>query len=237
MELARGAEAPVITLTDGPLELFREGRGSPEFEEELKKYQAVLEDLADQQAATAGYVDRPRGDLMVRLLELVILQRRQQLSRAGIDRPLLWVRDSDLFWTLLKPGERSAVFAIHSGSSNSFKGRLALHFFYLNVGRPGRPYLSRVEIPRWVAENKRLLDLLHACLLAQARHLGARPYPYILHRAHEIAVISFEERDQLELMIAAELRSQGLAVGDRSNKQIAKDAGANHSTATHSRSR
>jgi hypothetical protein len=168
-------------------------------------------------------VDRPRGDLVVRLLELVILERRGQLNKAGEEHPLRGVYDIHLFLPLLKPGERSAIFGIHSGSAKSFRGRLALYFFYLNVGREGRPYLSRVEVPRWVAENQRLVDLLHACLLAQAHHLGARPYPYVLHRAHEIAVITFDEHQQLENMIIAELRRQGLPVDDRSNKQIAKD--------------
>jgi hypothetical protein len=221
--LARSETLPSVALTDGPLELFREPKGMPEFTEELDKYQDVLHQLADMEVATAGYVDRPRGDLVVRLLELVILERRGQLSKAGELRPLRGVYDTYLFQNLLKPGERSAIFTIHSGSAQSFKGRLALHFFYLNVGRVGHPYFSRVEIPRWVAESERLINLLHACLMAQARHLGARPYPYVLHRAHEIAVISFDEKQQLENMIVAEMHRQGVAVDDRSNKQIAKD--------------
>jgi hypothetical protein len=222
-ELARSGPAPVVALTDGPLELFREPKGMPEFRDGLEKYKEVLHELADLQVATAGYVDRPRSDLIVRLLELVILERRGQLNRAGIERPLLGVYDTYLMRYLLKPGQRSAVIGIHSGSAQSFKDRLALHFFYLNVGREGHPYFSRVEIPRWVAESERLLNLLHACLLAQAAHLGARPYPYILHRAHEIAVVTYDERNQLENMIVAELRRQGVPVDDRSNKQIAKD--------------
>jgi hypothetical protein len=116
------------------------------------------------------------------------------------------------------------VFGIRSASGQGFKDRLALHFFYLNVGREKRPYLSRVEIPRFVVENPDLLNLLHATLVAQAHHLGPRPYPYILHRAHEIAVISFEEHDALENMIVAELRKQGVEVEDPSNKQVAKDS-------------
>ncbi len=228
-ELARSEPAPVIALTDGPLELFREPKGMPEFADDLIRYQDVLEELADLGAATAGYVDRPRGDLLVRLLELVLLQQHGQLNKAGEERPLLGVSDEYLLRSWLKPGERSAVLAIRSSSARSFRGRLALHFFYLNVGRPEHPYLSRVEIPRWVAENADLLNLTHACLLAQARHLGVRPYPYILHRAHEIAVISFDERRQLENMIVAELRRQGLDVDDRSNKQLAKNASSTRS--------
>jgi hypothetical protein len=228
MELACGAPAPVVTLTDGPLELFREPKGMAEFASELEKYYEVLEQLASIQAVTAGYVDRPRGDLLIRLLELVILQQQGRINQAGVERPLRSITDGHLFTSLLQPGERSAIFGIRSGSAHSFKGALQVHFFYLNVGREGHHSLSRVEIPRWVAEKKDLVDLLHACLLAQSRHLGPRPYPYALHRAHEIAVISFDERRQLENMIVAELRRQGLPVDWYSNKQVAKDSSSNH---------
>jgi hypothetical protein len=224
LEMARHEPPPVVTLTDGPLELFRQGRGMPEFDKQFEKYQGVLEDLADLQVATAGYVDKPRGDLVTRLLELVPLARAGTLGDAGRDRPFRFITDESMYRQLLQPGERSAVFGIRTPSGQGFQGRLELHFFYLNVGRENRPYLSRVEIPRFVAENPALLNLLHATLVAQAHHLGPRPYPYILHRAHEIAVVSFEEHDQLEAMIVAELRRQGVAVEDPSNKQVAKDS-------------
>ena len=236
-DLARNEQGLVLALTDGPLELFREPKGMPEFEQELERYQNVLENLADLGVGTAGYVDRPRGDLVVRMLELVLLERRGQINKAGEERPLLGVYDINLFRLLLKPGERSAIFGIRSGSSKSFRGRLALYFFYLNSGREGHPHLSRVEIPRWVAENERLVNLLHACLVIQAHHLGNSPYPYILHRAHEIAVITWDERDQLENMIAAELRRQGVAVDGRSNKQNAKDSAGDHSRSKPTRMR
>jgi hypothetical protein len=227
VDLARGQPAPVVALTDGPLELFHEPKGNHEFEDDLQHYMDVLHELAALGTAAAGYVDRPRGDLIVRLLELVVLQDRRQIQRAGQDHPLRGVYDYHLFGDL-KPGERSAVFAIHSKSASGFTGETALHFYYLNVGRPDHAYLSRVEIPRWVAADERLLNLTHASLLAQSRHLGARPYPYLLHRAHEIAVISFDERNQLENMIVAELLRQGVVVDDRSNKQLAKNASSNH---------
>ena len=222
-DLARAESGLTVALTDGPLELFRAPQGMPEFNEELHRYQDVLQDLADMQVSTAGYVDKPRGDLIIRMLEFILLERRGQLSKAGEERPLHGVYDYHLFWSLLKPGERSAIFAIHSGSAESFTGRLALHFFYLNVGRAGHPHIARVEITRWVAESPAMVDLLHACLVSQSHILGASPYPYVLHRAHEIAVVSFDERDQLENMIIAELRRQGVPVGERSNKQVAKD--------------
>ena len=62
----------------------------------------------------------------------------------------------------------------------------------------------RVEIPEWVAKDESKLELLHTALIQQCQIMGARPYPYILHRAHEIAVVSFEEKEQIEQMLQAE---------------------------------
>jgi hypothetical protein len=53
--------------------------------------------------------------------------------------------------------------------------------------------------------------------------MGARPYPYILHRAHEIAVVKLEEKKQVEQMLEIELRRTGGEVETESNKQSAKD--------------
>ncbi len=223
-DLAQMEAQPVVTLTDGPLELFHGGRDDKEFSPRLTEYKAVLGRLAKMGAITAGYVDKPGSDLIIRLLELDVLLREGRMDEAGRARLLFPVSDRDLFARLLKPGQRSTVFETRSVSAQAFSGSLSLHFFYLNVGREKHPYLARVEVPRWVAESRGSLDLLQGVLLAQAAQMGASPYPYILHRAHEIAVVSFQEKEQVESMMISELRRHGLAVGDRSPKQTAKDA-------------
>jgi len=141
--------------------------------------------------------------------------------------PLRGVTDRSLFGfrtlPLLKPGHRSAVFSICSKTERNYPGGLALHFFYLNVGDGRNPHIARVEIPRWVADDPPMLGLLHAVLVEQCRLMGARPYPYLLHRAHETAVVSNEEKFQVEQMLIQELRRQGVDIEDGSNKQSAKD--------------
>ncbi len=183
----------------------------------------MLRDLAVLNTAVAGYVDKPRSDYLTAALELVLLDRGGQLSQAGKIRDLWPVRDIDLLGDLLGPGKRSAVFQLRSAAGLHFSGELALHYFYLNVGRAGHAHLARVEIPRWVAQDPALLNLLQAALLDQSAQMGPRPFPYLLHRAHEVAVVHPEEKDQIEAMIAAELRRQGVEVGEESYKQAAKD--------------
>jgi NurA domain len=226
LELASQAQTPVITLTDGPLELWtttlEEGRVAGEFKKSLDQYLAVLRQLSKLNVATAGYVDKPGADLVVRLLE-VAKAEVGDLAEMRKFRPFKGVTDRELFKDALKPGERSAIFGIQSRSSKPYQGELGLHFFYLNVGTPNHPYLARVEIPAWVAEDQAMLDSLHSVLVSQCRMIGASGYPYLLHRAHETAVVSLEEKDQVTTMIVNELGKRGLEVAGVSAKQHNKD--------------
>ena len=53
-----------------------------------------------------------------------------------------------------------------------------------------------------MADDPAKLGMLHAVLVDQCRIMGAKPYPYLLHRAHETAVVSNEEKLQVEQMLA-----------------------------------
>jgi hypothetical protein len=226
LELASAAAPPVITLTDGPLELWtttlEEGRVAGEFKKSLEHYLAVLQKLNEISATTGGYVDKPGADLVVRLLE-VAKAEASDLAEMRKFRPFKGVTDRELFKDIVQPGERSAIFSIQSRSSKPYQGELSLHFFYLNVGKAGHPYLARVEIPAWVADDRTRIDELHAVLVSQCRMIGARAYPYVLHRAHETAVVSLEDKDQVTQMIVNELRKRGLEVAGASAKQYNKD--------------
>ena len=221
-ELAAAERFPVVTLTDGTLELFREPKERADFQQPFQDYLAALRELARLIVAAAGYVDKPRADLVVRLLELVLLPA-EQIAQAGRIRPLLGVTDADLFSPLLKPGERSAVFAIQSRSASSFSDALALHFFYLNVGYEEKPWLARVEVPAWVVQNSVLLNRVHSALMEQCDWMTGKRYPYALHRAHEVAVVTREEKLQIETMFITEMRRLGVEVGDTSFKQSLKE--------------
>jgi len=213
-QLAHLATPPVITLTDGPLELYHEPRTDTAFKEKFEDYLRALDDLAIANVITAGYVSRPRADLVVRLLTLN--EESSQPTVSGIS-------DIALFHSILQPGERSAIFRLHSRSADEYKDRKALHFFYLNVGSPSRPAFARVEIPQWVAENPQSVQTLHTTLVEQSALSGEAPYPYPLIRAHEIAVVKLSDRQQLTTMIESELARQGILPGSRSEKQVHKD--------------
>jgi len=215
-DLAQNEAAPLVTLTDGPLELYHEPRQEKAFEHYFKQYLAALDDLALNQVITAGYVDRPRADLVVKLLELVAPEDE------SADRPFAGVTDLQLFESILNLGERSAVFKLQSSSADVFANKKALHFFYINVGSVGQPALARVEVPLWVVEDPHAMSLLQSVLVEQSHQAGSRPYPYPLIRAHEIAVVKMDDHNQISEMIEQELLNHGLPPTLNSNKQSHK---------------
>lgn len=225
-DLLDGAVPPIITFTDGQMELWGaldSSGDTSQFAHQLEEYLMALRRMCAAGAVSAGYVVKPHANLVVRLLE-VMQVAETELAEIRRLFPLRGATDLHLFRNLLRPGERSAVFSLQSFSARQYRDELALHFFYLNVGRAGHPALARVEVPLWVAADAQKLDHLHAVLVAQCRMVGSRPYPYVLHRAHETAVVSLEERDQVTQMIVQELHRQGVEVGEQSEKQGLKES-------------
>ncbi len=226
-ELSKGIQGPVVTFTDGPIELWgTKGEDANSYEAVVQKYLGVLSRLQGRGVITAGYVDKPSADLVMRLLEIASADN-EQIQKLREFHPLRGVSDRWLYGErenpLLPPGHRSAVFGIQSNSEKKYTGVLSLHFFYLNVGTDGHPWPVRVEIPKWVVDDQEKLDLLHVVLVEQCRVMGSRPYPYLLHRAHETAVVQMEEKQQIEQMLMMELRKQDEEMDDGSYKQSAKD--------------
>ena len=223
LELANQVTGPCVALTDGPLELWgAKNANEGDYRRCLEVHKTILSQLQAMDVTVAGYVDKPAADLVVCALEIA-LQPETKLPDIRSQHPLRGVTDRWLYAGTLKAGQRSAVFGMQSGSRLHYTGDLALHFFYLNVGDAKHPSLVRIEIPKWVAKDKEQLDLLHSVLLQQCQVMGSRPYPYILHRAHEIAVVRFDEKRQVEQLLELELRRSGGEVEEISAKQSAKD--------------
>jgi hypothetical protein len=223
LELAPGYPAPVVALTDGPVELWgAKGAGEDDYRRNLEIHKSILSQLESRGVTVAGYVDKPSADLVTRLLEIAQLSTDEEFKDIRRHHNLRGVTDRWLY-NFLPGGHRSAIFGLQSGSRTHYTGDLALHFFYLNVGETEHPWLVRVEIPGWVACDASKLDLLHTVLLEQCRIMGVKPYPYILQRAHEIAVVKFEEKQQVEQMLELELRQSGSEIDVESYKQSAKN--------------
>lgn len=209
-----------IVLVDGPLELWggKDLSDPSAFEQARRRYLDDLTELRRRGCTIAGYVDKPGADLVIRMLELGMSSH----SASDLARPLRGVTDRWLFAQILAPGQRSAVLELQSSSHLAYAGENSIHFFYINPGRSAQPAMARIEIPHWVARDPQRICELHRALLDQCALLGARPYPYILHRAHETARITPHDKEQIKLRILLEMRAQGIEPEAVSSKSSAK---------------
>jgi hypothetical protein len=159
------------------------------------------------------------------MLEIAVLPVTE-LAEAGYNKKYRGLTDASLFAKFLEAGCRSAIFELRSRPTLQYQRDHKIHFFYLNVGRPRAPWVARVEVPQWVAADETALNQLHAILLFECKKLSYKPYPYILHRSHEVAVVTREEKSQIEMMMSQELLAAGNPVGAESHKQVAKNSAA-----------
>jgi hypothetical protein len=200
---------PVIALMDGQLPLRVIDLPFNLQQAHQDAYIDLLDILAQSKVLLAGYIDRPRSTFVLALMLLASLEPEAITEENLHHNPFRHLTDLDLF-DFLGPGERSAVFAVKAKGLDRYnQAGHAIYFFYLNVSKSADlPHLARVEIPAWLAADPQALDTLHAAVVQQAQITGG--YPYVLARADELAVISTEEREAVELMLAVEMRHQGL---------------------------
>lgn len=224
LEVAKNYEGTVISLTEGQLELWgaTDNDNSKDFEKSLKDYMDALYEMEKQKIITSGYVEKPGANWVVRLLEIAMIPQ-DELSNLNRYHPFLGVTDLWLFGKILKKHERSAIFKLQAKSAEKYTGSISIHFFYINVGDEKNPKIARVDIPLWVANNKAALNDLHHALIEQTKIMGHKPFPYLLHRAHEIAVVTHKDKEEIDRMLAIEIRNNGGEVGEKSGKQSAKD--------------
>lgn len=225
LEMSGNYSGTIIALTEGQLELWGsvDNENAREFEKSLQDYLNVLEQMRQKQIIAGGYVDKPGANWFVKLLEIAGTPA-DELKNVRKNRLLAGVTDLWLFSQILGEHQRSAVFALQAKSAEKYKGALAIHFFYINVGDKKHPKIARVDIPLWVAENPAMLNALHAVLVEQSRIMGnSQQFPYLLHRAHEIAIVTHREKEDIDRLLSRDILSNGGELAEKSGKQSAKD--------------
>ena len=224
LEMSERYSGTIIALTEGQLELWGsvDNENAKEFEKSLQDYLHALEEMHKKKIIAGGYVDKPGANWFIKLLEIAGTPQ-DELKNVRKNRLLAGVTDLWLFSQILGEHERSAVFALQAKSAEKYRDALAIHFFYINVGDRKHPKIARVDVPLWVAENPTMLNALHSVLVEQSKIMGRSPFPYLLHRAHEIAVVTHQEKEEIDRLLSRDILSNGGELGEKSGKQTAKD--------------
>jgi len=215
LELPAGS--PSLALLDGSLILWSL-EAYPEFVTEALLDQGFLSYLAEieklnsngNRVALASYISFPHSTEVVNALRVAlcphdILDTDQHCKDCETKEcdAVASVRDRDIFRHLLSQGERSARFISSSKIVKKYGGH-QVHFFYLRVDDE----IARVEIPRWVAIDKSLLNLVHCLVLDQCQR--GQGYPVALSEAHEQAVVTNANRENFWQLVESSLVDEHL---------------------------
>lgn len=216
-ELASGLppESSALALIDGTLiQWGLEGKTYPQFVKDtllVKGFLRCLDDIKKlndiRRLPMASYISFPGGADVVNALRIalcpgdVINDDACAKCRTKECEQVNGLRDRDIFNDTLAPGERSGLFASSSTILEQY-GDHKVCFFYLNAGGE----TGRVEVPKWVADDRKLLDLTHALIYDQCRR--GQGYPVALSEAHEQAVITGADRENFWRLVEAAMSEQ-----------------------------
>lgn len=210
----RQMDMPLITLYDNRLMYLPSGDDARESRDLMSEYIGGMVHLHDSGASLAGYIDNPfRSKRVIQLLHLLTFETREDLRlhqatlSSGGDMDGL--RDVHLFNKVLGKGDRSAIMVQSSPQNKEFRDRgvnYEIAFFYLKVYNNYTERVVRVDIPMWVARDKKRVNQLHAMLVAQCKLQGRNPYPYALTRADELAWVGGKDKNKLQELVNAQVR-------------------------------
>jgi hypothetical protein len=176
----------------------------------LQPYLAYLDELHARGIPVASYISRPRAPEVAGAIRLMfcpdvdIDQGRgakcSECSDQAAGRiPSCFVcqglSDADILGDMLAEGQRGPLYVSLSRVNLEAYGPHLIHFFYMKVGRE----VARVEIPRWVAEDRTRLDLVHAVIYDQC--MKGQGYPVALARAHEQAIVKAADRRAFQSIV------------------------------------
>ncbi len=218
LALAAHAEGHrTLALSDGTLILWNlEGKPQDFRAAHLEATLAAMDELHKARVPVAGYISQPGSQELINALKLGLCplaaancdrcpyreENQLHFSREEIDAlqgdlwqgrglpcsPLEGLNDAVLVRRVLGRGQRTPLYRSASKILAEY-GPHHIYYFYLHVGAE----IGRVEVPEWVAADRELLDLVHACLCDQAEK--GEGYPVALAEAHERAVVRNADRE------------------------------------------
>jgi len=218
------ADKPVLALLDGSLikwSLESKDLGDFIIDELLVKgFLKSLERMRKKQQdetrelALASYISSTGSRDVINTLKIIICpytpvncDKHCKQVKPG-ERPcdlVDSVLDRDIFHQLLDEGERSALFRNTSKIVKDYYSENRIFFFYVKIDGE----IARIEIPLWVAESKRLIELIHTLVLDQCRR--GHGYPVALSEAHEQAVVTSADKQLLDHLLEESLNREKIA--------------------------
>lgn len=198
----------ILAMTDGPLLTWtreeQKGEAKARGQARIEAYLRAMAAIQATGAIPLGYVARPRSANVLRLLHVAQLPD-SEITQANVRASRYQALTDTALFADLRPNERSALFSstAQANEQDFRRAGQAIAFFYLNVSRhEHEPRIARVDIPIWATRLEGMVDRVHRAIYQDAEGSG---YPYVLIRAHELALVTYQERQELESMLNIEV--------------------------------
>ncbi|AFZ02215.1 DNA double-strand break repair nuclease NurA [Calothrix sp. PCC 6303] len=125
------------------------------------------------------------------------------------------LRDSTLWSTQLKPGQRGPLWQSNSRILELYQGQ-QIYFCYVHVGTE----VARIEIPNWVVEDTELFNEALGLTLAQVQK--GYGYPVAIAEAHNQAVVRGGDKTRFFSLLERQMIKAGLRNVGTSYKEARK---------------
>ncbi len=189
----------IYAFSDGPLLWSAYGEEGHAVQLLFERYVEALRAIKEAGGVPVGYVERPSGAPLLKLLSLPPTADEPTPPGSPITLPPN-LRDADVMACHLPAGGRTPWLQRRSLAHRQHETHgQEIAFCYLNAGTE-YPVIARVELPLWALAHA---PTVFSVLNHQNALLGG--YPYLLMRAHELAVITSEDKAQLERAIFSQL--------------------------------
>lgn len=216
VEAARRAypAAPALyAFTDGPLLWSSYGEEGRTVQKLFEQYVAAFHKIQQAGGVPVGYVERPGGAYLLKLLSLPPTAGEPAPATPPYAPPD-HLRDADVMARHLPAGARTPWFKRVTPANREQRAQgQEIAACYLNAGAE-YPVIARVEVPLWATAHA---ETLFAVLQHQNALLH---YPYVLARAHELAVITGEDKAALEQAMQSALWSHGFRPSEKARTKL-----------------
>ncbi len=190
---------PMLSLIDGTLIQWEIKNRSDDFKKLfVERFENLFKKSKEKNLPIAGYVSGSHSKDVIGLIKVAALTIFKY-SKKEVEK-FDQLEDVDVFEYLLKNGERSAVFKSNVPILQFYEN--PVYFFYLKQRE-----VVRIEIPGFVFENKKVLEIMHKLLLSQMEK--GNGYPVVLREAHEQAVVTNSDKSALDRLFCEMFAKNG----------------------------
>lgn len=227
-------KVPIIALLDGTLIHWHIEKFTNKFVEHfITRFSNALLELKALGIPVASVLSNSRSNDLINMLRIFKcpyesvdckkhcsgIDSRNLSCNPSLDyKPVLDRRLMEKFFTNQKTeaGARTILFKSNSKILNYYPGDLKVSFFYIDSGAE----IARVELPSYVANDSKMLELLHNVITLQCK-VGFG-YPVTLSEAHLQAVVTKTDRQMFYDLVKRQVLEKTKMPVKLSNKELRK---------------